>query len=140
MLRAAQDLDHRLVGVGDADGGVDDEQHGVGQRHRHLGLGGDALRQAAGVGVPAAGVDDGEGAAVPVGVVGDPVAGDAGDVLHDRLAASDDPVDQRRLADVGAPHDGEDRQRAHRAVAVPGVAGDLTGKVSGVCSLMPTAP
>ena len=61
-----------------------------------------ALGQPAGVGVPAAGVDDGEGAAVPVRVVGDPVAGHAGDVLHDRLAAADDPVHQRRLADVRA--------------------------------------
>ena len=72
----------------------------------------DPLGQAAGVGVPAAGVDDGEGAAVPVGVVGDPVAGHAGDVLDDRLAAADDPVDQRRLADVGPADDGEDRHRA----------------------------
>ena len=105
----AQDLDDRLVGVGDADGRVDHEQHRVGQGDRDLGLGADRLGQAAGVGVPAAGVDDGEGAAVPVGVVGDPVAGHAGDVLDDRLAAADDPVDQRGLADVGPTDDGEDR-------------------------------
>ena len=112
LLRPAQDLDDGLVGVGDADGRVDDEQHGVGQADRDLGLGGDPLGQAAGVGVPAAGVDDGERAARPVGVVGDPVAGHAGHVLDDRLAAADDPVDQRRLADVGAADDGQDRQRS----------------------------
>ena len=104
-----QDLDDGLVVVGDADGRVDDEQHRVGEADRDLGLAGDPLGQAAGVGVPAAGVDDGEGAAGPVGVVGDPVAGDAGHVLDDGLAAADDPVDQRGLADVGAADDGEDR-------------------------------
>ena len=53
------------------------------------------LGQPAGVRVPATGVDDGEGAAGPGGVVGDAVAGDARDVLDDRLAAAQDPVDQR---------------------------------------------
>ena len=81
---------------------------------RDLGLRGDPLGEAAGVGVPAAGVDDGERAAVPVGVVGHPVAGHAGHVLDDRLAAADDPVDQRRLADVGAADDGQHRDRSGR--------------------------
>ena len=47
-----------------------------------------------------------------VGVVGDPVAGHAGHVLDDGLAAAEDPVDQRRLADVGPADDGEHRDRA----------------------------
>ena len=63
---AAQDLHDGLVGVGDADRRVDDEQHRVGDGDGDLRLGRDALVQPAGVGVPAAGVDDGEGAAVPV--------------------------------------------------------------------------
>ena len=107
LARRAQDLHDRLVGVGDADGGVDHEQHRVGDVDGHLGLGGDPLGEAAGVGVPAAGVDDGERAAVPVGVVGHPVTGDAGDVLHDGLATTDDPVDQGRLAHVGAADHGQ---------------------------------
>ena len=87
---------------------------------RDLGLGRDPLGQAAGVGVPAAGVDDGERAAVPVGVVGDPVAGHARHVLDDRLAAADDPVDQRRLADVGPADDGQDGNRpGHARPSVP---------------------
>ena len=130
----AQDLDDRLVGVGDADGGVDDEEHRVGQGDRDLGLGRDPLGQAAGVGVPAAGVDDGEGAAVPVGVVGDPVPGHAGDVLDDRLAAADDPVDQRRLADVGPADDGQHRDRSEDLVPVQVVAGrvDVRGRALGL--------
>ena len=133
----AQDLDDGLVDVGDADGRVDHEQHGVGERHRDLGLGGDPLGQPAGVGVPAAGVDDGEGAAVPDGVVRDPVAGHAGDVLDDGLAAADDAVDQGRLADVGAADDGQHGHRAgRRSVRVELVVrlahvGDLGVGVSG---------
>ena len=75
-----------------------------------------AIRSArpARVGVPAAGVHDGEGAAVPGGVVGHPVAGHAGHVLDDGLAAADDPVDQRRLADVGAADHREHGDRARR--------------------------
>ena len=105
----AQDLDDRLVDVGDPDGRVDDEQHRVGERDRDLGLAGDPLGEPAGVRVPASGVDDGEGPAVPERVVGDPVPGHARHVLDHGLAASDDPVDQRRLADVGPADDGEDR-------------------------------
>ena len=108
-----------LVGGRGPDGGVDDEHHRVGGAHRELGLGGDGSLQAGRVGLPAAGVDEGEPAAVPQRVVGDAVAGDAGDVLHDGLAAPDEPVDQRRLADVGPP---DDRQRRRGRRGVPAVA------------------
>ena len=77
--------------------------------HRPLRLRGDRGLQPRGVGLPAAGVDHGEPAAPPQRVVGDPVAGDARDVLHDGLAAPDDPVHQRRLADVRPADDGERR-------------------------------
>ena len=55
---AAQHLDDVLVGRGGADHGVDDEQHGVGQVDRDLGLRGDGGVDALRVGLPAAGVDD----------------------------------------------------------------------------------
>ncbi len=103
----AQHLDDGLVVVGDPDGGVHHEEHRVGDLHRDLGLGPDAQGEALRVGVPAAGVDDGEGAAVPVGVVGHPVAGHAGDVLDDGLAPTDDPVDQGGLAHVGSADHGQ---------------------------------
>ena len=97
------------------------------------------LGQPAGVGVPAAGVDDGEGAAVPVGVVGHPVAGHARDVLDDGLAAADDPVDQRRLADVGAADDGEhgDRAGGARRRRLGHIASWSVTPVSGSGSLRP---
>src|SRR5699024_3014976 len=62
------------------------------------------------VGIPAAGVLHPEALATPVGDVGDAVAGDAGEILHDGLAAPDEPVDQRGLAHVGAAHDGDGAQ------------------------------
>ncbi len=59
---------------------------------------------------PAAGVDDGERAAVPVGLEHLAVAGDAGLLLDDGVAPPDEAVHQRRLADVGAADDGDDRE------------------------------
>ncbi|MDQ1020708.1 hypothetical protein QFZ43_007257 [Streptomyces afghaniensis] len=61
---------------------------------------------------PAAGVDDLEAAARPLGLVGHTVASDTGLVLDDGLAAADDAVHQGRLADIGAADHGEDGQRA----------------------------
>ena len=111
LLRRAQHLHHVLVGRGRADVDVDDEQHGVGQVDGDLGLGGDRGVDALRVGLPAAGVDEREPAAQPLGLVGDAVARDAGGVFDDRLAAAEDAVDQRRLADVRAADDRQHRQR-----------------------------
>ena len=65
LAGGAQDADDGLVGVGDPDGGVDHEEHGVGELDRDLGLGADRRGEAAAVGVPAAGVDDREGRGRP---------------------------------------------------------------------------
>ena len=97
---AAQGARDDQVGLGGAGAAVDDEQHEVGGGDGALGLRRHHRLQPAGVRLPAAGVDEGEPAPAPQRVVGDPVAGDPGNVLHDRLAAAEDPVDQRRLADV----------------------------------------
>ncbi|CAM5711636.1 hypothetical protein SVIOM342S_05728 [Streptomyces violaceorubidus] len=112
----AQQPDDRLVGVGGTDLGVHDEDDRVGGLDGVLGLGGDGGVDAQDVLLPAAGVDDLEAAARPLGLVGDAVAGDAGLVLDDRLTAADDAVHEGRLADIGAADDGEDGQRA-----VPGL-------------------
>ena len=56
----AQHLHDVLVGGGGAHRGVDDEQHDVGEVDGDLGLRGDGGVDAAGIGLPAAGVDDGE--------------------------------------------------------------------------------
>ena len=90
---------------------VDHEKHGVGQADGRLGLQRDLLGHPACVGVPPAGVDEREPTAVPLGVVRDPVAGDARDVLDDGLSAAEDPVDEGRLADVRPSDDGQHRGR-----------------------------
>ena len=56
----------------------------------------------------AAGVDHGEGAAVPFADAVDAVAGRAGKVLDDRDALADQPVEEGGLADIGAANDGDD--------------------------------
>ena len=126
----AEDLHHGLVVVGDADRRVDHEQHRVGERDRHFGLSTDSLGHAAGIGIPATGVDHGERPAVPVRVVRHSVAGDAGAVLDDRLAPPDDPVDQGRLAHVGPADHGQDGYRADGRVGVVGVVGDVSHRGS----------
>jgi hypothetical protein len=116
LVAAPQHLDRGLVDVRRADRHVDDDHDHVGGLHGDFRLGGDGGGAVAGVGLPAAGVDDGEAAAVPLGVVGDAVAGHAGHVLDDRLAAADDAVDQGGFAYVGAADDGDHRNRAGRDI------------------------
>ncbi|CAM5712115.1 hypothetical protein SVIOM342S_00262 [Streptomyces violaceorubidus] len=100
----AQQPDDRLVGVGGTDLGVHDEDDRVGGLDGVLGLGGDGGVDAQDVLLPAAGVDDLEAAARPLGLVGDAVAGGAaGLVLDDRLTVADDAVHEGRLADIGRP-------------------------------------
>ncbi|CAB4910954.1 unannotated protein [freshwater metagenome] len=43
-------------------------------------------------------------------VIGHPVTGDTGQILYDCFTATDDAIDQRRLAYVGATDDRHDRQ------------------------------
>lgn len=114
-----------LVGRGRADVRVDDEDHRVGQVDRDLGLHGDGGVDAAGVGLPAAGVDDGEGAVDPLRPVRDAVAGHSRGVLDDGLAAPEDAVDQRRLAYVGAADDRHDREGREVADLVRVLSGEL---------------
>ena len=111
LAALAQQLHDVLVGRGRPDHRVDDEQHDVAEVDRDLGLGGDGQVDAAGIGLPAAGVDEREPAIHPLGLVRHAVAGDAGGVLDDRFAAAEDAVHQRGLADVRSPDDRDHRQR-----------------------------
>ena len=72
------------------------------------------LDRVAGVDLDAAGVDDDEPPAVPLGVAVQPVAGGPGPVLDDRRALADDAVEQRALAHVRPADDGDDRQPGAR--------------------------
>ena len=109
LVATTQHLHHGLVLIRGADGGVDDEQDGICGGDGEFGLLGDTGRQAVGVRGPAAGVDEDEIMPSPFGVVGDPVPGHTGGVLHDGLAASQNSVDECGLAHIGPSHDGDDR-------------------------------
>ncbi len=110
---AAQQVGDAAVLLGDADGDVDDEEDDVGLEDRLLALGRHLGVEGVAAGHPAAGVDEPELAALPLGRDLLAVAGDAGLLLHDRLTATDDAVEEGGLADVGTPHDGHDREVGH---------------------------
>src|SRR5204863_5220879 len=86
-------------------------------------LGGEALR---GRGVEPAGVDrGGTPGPEPAGTV-DPIARHAGRVPDDRLAAADQPVEERGLPDVRSAND-RDGRRPHDAFTHAGPGGRRGG-------------
>ena len=124
---AAQDPRRLEVRRGRAGRRVDDEQDDVGLGDGEPGLLLDArLDRVVGVELEAAGVDDDEAPAVPLGVAVQPVAGRPRAVLDDRRALAEEPVEQRALADVRSPDDGDDRDLASSSArhgqAAPGAA------------------
>ena len=89
---------------------VDDEQDDVRLGDRQPGLLLDPrLDRVVRVELQAAGVDDDEPPAVPLGVAVEAVAGRPGAILDDRRALAEEPVEERALADVRAADDGDDR-------------------------------
>ena len=111
LTRPAKDPRRRLVACGRTHHGIDDQDDRVGGAHRHRRLFGNQLLQTLGIGFPSPGVLDEKPAPHPVRVVGDAIPGDAGNVLHHRLATAEDAIDQRGFADVRAPDDGDHRWR-----------------------------
>jgi hypothetical protein len=59
--------------------------------------------------IQAAGIDERELTAPPLRGGVDAVTRGAGQILHDRDALADDPVEERRLPDVGPADNGNDR-------------------------------
>ena len=112
----AQDAGQLVVGGEDAGLGVDDEADGVGLGHgeANLLLDGDGVGPFKLFAEHAAGVDDAKDATTPFGGVVVAIAGGAGRVLDDRLATTDDAVKEGRLANVGAPDDGDQGESATR--------------------------
>ena len=94
--------------------GVEQQDHGVGGSDGLLALAADLRVEVGAARHPAAGVDEAEGHAEPVGVHLLAVAGDAGLLLDDGDALADDAVHQGGLADVGPTDDG-DEGKGHRA-------------------------
>ena len=98
--------------------GIDHEDDDVGLGDREAGLLLDAqLDRVVGIDLEAAGVDDHEPPAVPLGVAVQPVARRPRAVLDDRRARPDDAVEERALADVRPADDGDDRAARRRGAS-----------------------
>ena len=113
---AEQQPGDALVVVGHLGGGVgqvDDHVGGSRRRLRVLPHPGD--QRFVGAELPTAGIHQEEAAAAPLGLEAAGVAGDPGLLVDHGETAPQDPVDQRRLADIGPPDDGDHRQRGHIA-------------------------
>ena len=104
-LRAAQDVGHLLVEVGDAVLDIDHEEHHVGflDGDEHL-LADLLLEDVVGVDHPAAGIDDGELASAPFALAVLAVAGGARFLGHNGMTCFRQPVKQGRFAHIGPPN------------------------------------
>ena len=110
---AAQDLGDLGVALAQAGAGVEHERDGVGVGDRLARLVLDRARERVlGREVDAAGVDELEPDPVPLALERLAVAGDPGLLVDDRLAPAGEPVDERRLADVGKADDRDSRRAA----------------------------
>ena len=104
----AQQADQFEVGAGEFGASVDHHDDGGGFVERDARLTVDFGRdQVFLFGQNAAGVDDAQMAAAPLGVAVEAVAGDAGFVADNGAARAHDAVEERGLADIGAAHDGD---------------------------------
>ena len=103
---AAQQIRDLVIAGAQTGAGVDHQHGGVGVGERRLHL---LVHRPGQLGpvvqVDPAGVDQRQRAAVPLGVQLLAVAGDAGALVHHRLARLGEPVDQRGLSDVGISDD-----------------------------------
>ena len=125
LARLPQHLDDGFVLIRRTDVGVNDEQHGIGRRDGQLCLFGDHCGHARCVGGPSSGVNEDELTTGPLGVIGHPVSGHAGDILHNSRSASEDAVDEGGLTHIGPPDDGDDRLGKGLLGAVAGAVEEL---------------
>ena len=109
--------DVRIV-VGQPDRCVDHEQHDVGTLDGSLHLAAHLGVELVATRHPTTGVDHAERDVEPFGLEFLAVTRDAGAVLHDRLLAAHDAIEQRALADIRSPDDDHRGQLVRRVSAV----------------------
>ena len=119
--RAPQVMGDFHVRRGHAVDDVHHEQHEIAFRDRRLDLSADGAVQGVAGRYEASRVHQPKAAAIPLRRREVAVAGHAGARVHDRFAPADDAVEQRGLADVGAPDDG-DGGSAHAVTPWPASA------------------
>ena len=134
LAAAAQDVGNVLVERGHAGAHVDeldaDVRLGDGQARLLLGAGGQHGQPgvvAHQVAVQAGGVDHGEAPTSPFGDPVQPVAGQAGELVDDRVALPGEAVEERRLANVRATHDRHDPRGLREVGLVGATAAARTG-------------
>ena len=107
-LAAAHGVGHVVVAGGEAITRIDAEEDEGGLGDGGVDLGADQVGVVAFVlNLEAAGVEQKKGAVAPLDLGFETVARGAGLVLDDGEPFADDAVEERRLADVGAAHDGD---------------------------------
>jgi hypothetical protein len=117
---AAQDVGEDPVIGGDTRARVDQEEARVGHLHRAFAEAAHAALQAVVGGIlQPGGVDHGEAQGAQPRLALAQVAGHAGLVVDQREFPADEPVEQGRLAHVGASDDGEGEAHGCRSVAKP---------------------
>ncbi len=112
LVPLAQVLGDHLVGGGQAGAGIDQEQHGIGLLDGLQRLLGHFRIDALFVAGDAAGIDDDEFLALPLGLAVLAVAGQARVLRHDGVAGAGQAVEQGGLADVRATHQGNNGNHA----------------------------
>ena len=106
LFRAQEHIGHFLIGGGDAGANLGDEHDDVGRVDGELRLlAHEEQDLIVGARLDAAGIDDIERAAAPLALGIEPVARDAGRVLHDGQAAAAELIEEHGLADVRPAHD-----------------------------------
>ena len=110
LVRTAQNLHNGLVGIGRPDTRINNEHHGIGIVDGTLCLSSDLRGHAPYLALPATRVDEHESLAVPLTLVGDPVAGHSRHIFDDRFAAPNDSVNEGGLPDIRSADDGKDWQ------------------------------
>ena len=107
-----------LVGRGEPGARVDHEQDRVAIDERGLGLRAHAPDERIGIAfLETGGVDDGEGEVRQSGFALATIAGDARLVVDQRQPAPDQPIEQRRLADI---RPADDRDLGAHVISRPG--------------------
>ncbi len=95
--------------------GIDDEQNNVGFLNGSLGLGAHPRFQAViGSFFKTRRIDNLKLQIVELGIVDAPVARDARQVIDQRQLAADEAIEQRGLADIGTPDDGDCKTHGRR--------------------------
>ena len=111
LLGTAKERDDVFVCVRGPHRRVENERDHVSLGHRTFGLSGHLRCHALGLALPAAGVHHEEAVARPFALVHDAIAGHARHVFDHGLASTEHAIHERRLADVGTAHDGDDRKK-----------------------------